>query len=141
MKKSLLKVFILVCLLVSVTAMASAVDVQGTWTVYFDWFQCGYYFHSDLIFTQNGTDPNSGTFTDGGYYTGTWLRVDDRIVFQFDIYHSTEYSGTITGWSMQGMMRRETTNDPAGWFFAKKRYGGTAPESIDIAGSPMTPTK
>jgi hypothetical protein len=90
----------------------------GLWTLHFDWELKGNYHWTPLYFNFDGTFA----YLAGGN-EGTWVQVDDLIIWRFkrlsDVDSSTVYSGNATRNFMSGIML-SSLGERGHWYAIKK---------------------
>jgi hypothetical protein len=90
----------------------------GLWTLHFDWGPKGNYGWTPLYFNFDGTFAYLA-----GASEGTWVQVDDLIIWRFkrlpDTDNNTVYSGNATRNLMSGLML-SSQGEKGHWFAVKK---------------------
>ena len=90
----------------------------GLWTLHYDWGTKGNYSWAPLYFNFDGTFAYLA-----GANEGTWVQVDDTIIWRFnrlqDTENNTVYSGTCTRNFMSGMML-SFEGEKGHWYAVKK---------------------
>ena len=90
----------------------------GSWTLHFDWGPSGNYHWIPIYFNFDGTFAYLA-----GANEGTWIQVDDNIIWRFKRLHETEnntvYSGTASRNFMSGLMF-SFQGEKGHWFAIKK---------------------
>jgi hypothetical protein len=90
----------------------------GLWTLHFDWGPKGNYNWTPLYFNFDGTFA----YLAGGY-EGTWVQVDDEIIWRFkrltDTENNTVYSGNLSRNFMSGLMF-SFQGEKGHWYAVKK---------------------
>lgn len=90
----------------------------GLWTLHFDWGPKGNYSWTPLYFNFDGTFAYLA-----GANEGTWVQVDDLIIWRFkrspETENNTVYSGTATRNLMSGIMF-SSQGEKGHWYAVKK---------------------
>ncbi len=90
----------------------------GLWTLHYDWGPKGNYSWAPLYFNFDGTFAYLA-----GANEGTWVQVDDTIIWRFkrlpDTENNTVYSGTCTRNFMSGLML-SFEGEKGHWYAVKK---------------------
>ena len=98
----------------------------GSWTLHFDWGPKGNYSWTPLFFNFDGTFAYLA-----GANEGTWVLVDDLIIWRFNRLPETEnntvYSGNATRNFMSGIMF-SSQGEKGHWYAIKKGTKVFSPE-------------